>query len=277
MPKPVVLDIGGLHVQVTASVLTPSAFAAFGSVIENPRPDLHPTSFTRSDSLPYEPISANQGTAIKYQHVTRMVNLYDQGAPSGCHGEAVMNMFVCAARKLDPPGTFPVTILERHPFTTQTFIPLSADSAKTYLVIVAPSIPPQTVDSEFPVPNARAASQGVSAARNAQPPHAPLPGRGLPDLRNLKAFLATAGQAVTYGAGTWHAPMVALGPEGTTVDFVVVQFANGVPIEDCQEVVFAPSRGDEGNGGMQGSSAGDKTPSDCIVVRIPSNLRIARL
>ncbi|KAB5577567.1 ureidoglycolate hydrolase [Coniochaeta sp. 2T2.1] len=277
MPKPVALDIGGLDVQLTAALLMPSAFAPFGSVIENPRPDLHPASFTAASNLPHHPVSANQGSAIKYRHVTRMVNLYDQGAPSGRHGEAVMNMFVCAARKLDPPGTFPLTILERHPFTTQTFIPLSTDSTKTYLVIVAPSLPPGSADHGLPVPDPKAASQALPSTRNPQPPHVPLPGRGLPDLRNLKAFIATAGQAVTYGAGTWHAPMVALGPEGTTVDFVVVQFANGVPIEDCQEVVFASSRGDKEKSGVRGASPGSKMPSGNVVVRIPSSLRIARL
>lgn len=55
-------------------------------------------------------------------------------------------------------------------------------------------------------------------------------------MTRLKAFIATTDQAVTYGAGTWHAPMAVLGEEGTKVDFVVVQFANGVGVEDCQEV-----------------------------------------
>ena len=58
----------------------------------------------------------------------------------------------------------------------------------------------------------------------------------MPDVRRIRAFVASAAQAVTYGAGTWHAPMVALGEEGTAIDFVVVQFANGVGVEDCQEV-----------------------------------------
>jgi ureidoglycolate lyase len=62
----------------------------------------------------------------------------------------------------------------------------------------------------------------------------PLPGSGLPDLDNLRAFIAKGSQAVTYGAGTWHAPMVVLGNK--PVDFVVVQYANGVGLEDCQEV-----------------------------------------
>jgi ureidoglycolate lyase len=72
-----------------------------------------------------------------------------------------------------------------------------------------------------------------------------LPGRGLPDLSRLRAFIATGEQAVTYGAGTWHAPMIALGEPDTTIDFVVVQFANDSPVEDCQEVELE-TRGSDG-------------------------------
>ena len=39
---------------------------------------------------------------------------------------------------------------------------------------------------------------------------------------------------VTYGVGTWHAPMVVVG-EGR-VDFVVTQWVSGRGGEDCQEV-----------------------------------------
>lgn len=60
--------------------------------------------------------------------------------------------------------------------------------------------------------------------------------RDPPDLKNIKAFIAKGGQAVTYGVGTWHAPMVVLGPR--RVDFVVVQHVNGVDDEDCQEASF---------------------------------------
>jgi ureidoglycolate lyase len=280
MPRPVTLHLGGLDRQVTASALSPSAFARFGSVIENPKPDLHPASFTTSDNhLPFNPISANQGSAIKYQHVTRMVNLYDHAAPSGRRGEAVMNMFVCAARKLDPPGVFPVTILERHPFTTQTFIPLSSDPAKRYLVIVAPTLPAGPADENLPVPprHAEVASATQLPAPNCQPNPLFLPGRGLPDLRRLTAFVATAEQAVTYGAGTWHAPMVALGAEGTTVDFVVVQFANGVPIEDCQEVVFSPARDGRLGETTPGWDPGSNGSGGCVMVRIPETASRAKL
>ncbi|KLU86820.1 ureidoglycolate hydrolase [Magnaporthiopsis poae ATCC 64411] len=148
-------------------------------------------------------------------------------------------------------GVFPVLILERHPFTTQTFVPMSRDGADTrYLVIVAPSLAPGLPDVNLPVP--------------IPPPNATggprLPGRGLPNLKQMRAFVATGSQAVTYAAGTWHAPMVALGAEGSVVDFFVVQYANGVPIEDCQEAVLLSPQtsapGPAAEGGAPGQQMG---------------------
>ena len=52
---------------------------------------------------------------------------------------------------------------------------------------------------------------------------------------------------MTYGIGTWHAPMVVLGEE--RIDFVVVQWVSGVGEEDCQEVVFGG--GLDGKGGVE--------------------------
>jgi ureidoglycolate lyase len=122
-----------------------------------------------------------------------------------------MSMFACFPRDgalVD--GQFEVAILERHPFTTQTFAPLgrapTSSTEACYLVIVAPSLPPRAGD---------AVSRG-------------------PDLHRLRAFRDHGGQAVTYGVGTWHAPMVVLG--GRRVDFIVTQFVNGVAKEDCEEV-----------------------------------------
>ncbi|RKU49693.1 Ureidoglycolate lyase [Coniochaeta pulveracea] len=246
MASPVKLNIIGQHLSIPAVPLTQTSFSPFGSVITNPRPDLHPSPSLGAQQLhnvPHSPIVVNQGTAIKYQHVSPMLNLYPS-APSGKEGVAVMNMFSCAGRRLEPVDgwkeigrgggrMFRVEILERHPYTTQTFIPLSSSKrGARYLVIVAPSLPPSPEDEHLPVP----AAEGDDDARTVG-----LGRRGLPDLKGLKAFVATEGMAVTYGAGTWHAPMVALesGREGREkVDFVVVQFANGVGVEDCQECVF---------------------------------------
>jgi ureidoglycolate lyase len=124
-------------------------------------------------------------------------------------------MFSCFPRKgLSRGNRFAVKILERHPFTTQTFCPLGLASGNTgtyYLVIVAPSL-------ESPI------QTGGGESRLERPP----------DLNKLRAFIAHGGQAVTYAPGTWHAPMVVLGER--RVDFVVTQFVNGVPQDDCQEV-----------------------------------------
>ncbi|KAK4076169.1 hypothetical protein Trihar35433_2729 [Trichoderma harzianum] len=185
------VPIGDLDIQITAERLTQEAFLPFGDVISNPRPDVHPSSFdAHASSLPPNAFSANQGSAIQYRNVSRLKDLYDQ-APSG-KGEPIMSIFVCAARggaETTGENTFTVRHLERHPFTAQTFTPIKS-TASTYLVIVAPSLPPSPQDQDLPVP----AGDG-------------LPGRGFPDLGRLRAFIATESQAVTYGPGTWHSPM----------------------------------------------------------------------
>jgi ureidoglycolate lyase len=218
-----------LDVTIEVQDLTQKFFSEFGVVIENPQPQLEPSA--NIEQLPPNVIRANQGTALKYQNVTKMLDLYSS-APSGVTSRAVMNMFVCAPRALQQSenpslhGIFPVEILERHPFTTQTFIPVGLSKIEKegprYLVIVAPSLSPSCADRMLPVP-----AQNLAARP---------PGRGLPDLTRLKAFIADGSQAITYGAGTWHAPMVVIGTRH--VDFLVVQFANGVESEDCQEVII---------------------------------------
>jgi ureidoglycolate lyase len=216
------------QVVLEAEPLCQESFSAFGTVVENPMPSLIPSS--KISNLPRNAVQANQGSAIKYQDVTHVKDLYGS-APSKEPSKAVMNMFVCAQRPLLPSqngnleGLFSVQILERHPFTTQTFIPLGLSPSDAhrarYLVIVAPSLPLSPADEHLPVPTYTNTSDTI-------------PGRGPPDLTKVKAYIATGSQAVTYGAGTWHAPMVVVGEKA--IDFIVVQFANGVAVEDCQEV-----------------------------------------
>lgn len=146
-------------------------------------------------------------------------------------------MFCCFPRKLraiadsstgkgSEKEAFDVRILERHPFTNQTFVPVDLSSHSkvgdgedepVYLVVVAPTL-----------------KGGVATARNAAGETISI--RDPPDLNNVKAFIAHGGQAVTYGVGTWHAPMVVLGRR--RVDFVVVQHVNNVEDEDVQEAAF---------------------------------------
>ena len=71
-------------------------------------------------------------------------------------------------------GNLPLrlTVLERHPYSAQTFIPLDAGR---YLVTVCAADP-----------------------------------EGRPNLRTLRAFLAFSHQTVTYARNVWHHPMTVL-------------------------------------------------------------------
>lgn len=252
--------------RIPAGSLKSDAFAPFGEVIQNPathhgRPDL-------------EKAAANQGTATVWNDVTHL-NDYYHLARSQKAAKAVMRMFVCKPRELelkDGRELFSVKILERHPFTPQTFIPLGLnpeDTSTRYLVIVAPTLPLQSarktgdLQPPYPIPEPRrklSLRERLLGARPNPftndfaptttpniPPSAKAPkpkGPGLPDLDNIKAFIARGDQAVTYGPGTWHAPMVALGAK--EIEFIVVQYVNGVGIEDCQEVEISASDGGDG-------------------------------
>ncbi|KAJ5114540.1 Ureidoglycolate hydrolase [Penicillium alfredii] len=216
--------------------LTPENFAPFGTAISSPLPrDLNVAP--QPSSLPSHnpaPVLTNQNSALKYSPISPLLDRYTNACPSGKASEARMTMFCCFPRQLRTvtPGqqpnkeVFDVRILERHPFTNQTFIPIDLSSHSKvgdredepiYLVVVAPTRKGETATAK------NEAGETVTI-------HDP------PDLHNVKAFIAHGGQAVTYGVGTWHAPMVVLGRR--RVDFVVVQFVNGVGDEDCQEAAF---------------------------------------
>ena len=261
--------------------LNPKEFAPFGQVIQNPA--------THGDLPALQHVTANQGSATKWLDVTNLTNHYELGS-SGKSAKAVVNMFVCEPRQLkqrDGKHVFPIEILERHPLTPQTFIPLgqNADDKKTcYLVIVAPTLPARTWDEgktrqpAYPTPDSRPKRSLKERLFGARPnpftndfattttpstskdlAEAKPKGPGPPDPSNIKAFIARGDQAVTYGPGTWHAPMVVLGEK--SIEFVVVQYSNGVALEDCQEIeVKVDSNGEGlaveiGDGGMVEGSA----------------------
>jgi ureidoglycolate lyase len=225
--------------------LTQDGFASFGTVIENPA-----TASARSTHTP-QVVQANQNTALKYINVSHMPNYYNL-APSNKPARAIMNMFVCWPRKLasfssttttgreDETYKFAVRILERHAFTPQTFVPLglaAAEASSVYLVIVAPTRADESShDSPYPLHVPRFASS-LDA-------HVLPKGPGWPDLGRARAFVANGSQAVTYAAGTWHAPMVVLGAKA--IDFLVVQYANDVALEDCQEIEITSEADSDG-------------------------------
>jgi ureidoglycolate lyase len=109
--------------------------------------------------------SANQGTAVRFDHCTPLETTRPGAKPN-------LAVFRSVAKALP----FEVVLLERHPCSTQVFIPMVVSR---YLVCVAPTGPD-----------------------------------GAPLVAELKAFLCGPGQGVAYAAGTWHHPMVALDSPG---------------------------------------------------------------
>ncbi|MBI4057157.1 MAG: ureidoglycolate lyase [Elusimicrobia bacterium] len=156
--------------------LTPQNYKSYGSVISAHGPS----------------VSANMGTAKRFNHLTKVANLRPKRA----------KLNVCLFR-CRPHRKFPITIklLERHPFSTQVFIPMTG--AKRYLVVVSL-------------------------------------GKEKPDLNSLSAFIATGSQGISYKPGVWHHPLIALDKptdfgcliweNGTKEDCQVVKLKNPILI-----------------------------------------------
>ncbi len=117
--------------------LEPEPFAAFGDVAARP-------------------------TGLRRRHLPTSLD---------CAEDAKISLWISSAAAT---GSLPLrlTVLERHPYSAQTFIPLDAGR---YLVIVCEADP-----------------------------------EGRPDLRALRAFLAGSHQSVTFARNVWHHPMTVL-------------------------------------------------------------------
>jgi len=131
---------------VRAQALTPEGFAPFGDVV---------SAGLRSGT------SANQGTAVRFDHAAVLQTLRPNASPN-----------LAVFRSSPQPLPFPIRLLERHPLSTQVFLPLICSR---FLIVVAPT----------------------SAA-------------GGPELSALQAFLCTPGQGINYRPGVWHHPIIAL-------------------------------------------------------------------
>ena len=271
---------------IQAVPLSAAAFAPFGTAILSPLPsDLTSAPASLSELPPREhgnpsspPMLANQGSAVKHSNISVYHERYLDApsasmmeTPSGLNGspqvpfskaKPAISMFSCFPRRTlqlrqdghNDVSTFPVRILERHPFTTQTFTPLKTSPGTSstghrarYLVIVAPSLPAPLPASTMAT--AIATGRGLIPSKVETNYQTTVDIQNPPDLSKVKAFIAEPGMAVTYGAGTWHAPMVVLGD--SRIDFVVVQWVSGVPEEDCEEVLLGEQTGHGDQAGIE--------------------------
>ncbi len=133
---------------------------------------LEPAPLTRDAYRPYGDVvmaehgggaNANQGTAMRFNRQAALENLRS--------GTAAPNVavFRCAPRGVPCH----VGLLEKHPLSTQLFIPMSV---ARFLVVVA---------------------LGADA----------------PDMGTARAFLAEGTQGISYRPGVWHSPLLALDRE----------------------------------------------------------------
>lgn len=125
--------------------LTSEAYSPFGEVIA-------------ARTTP--PRMGNQGRASIWDRLAPLENRRVNATPN-------LSLFRTVAW---PEPFVDVRVLERHPRSTQLFVPMTA---ARYLVIVAP-------------------------------------GADAPDLSRLAAFVAGPDQGITYHPGTWHHPLLAL-------------------------------------------------------------------
>lgn len=156
---------------IHAAPLSVEAYAKFGGVIS-------------TDVVNERTVSVNGGTARRTPEVVPTENLYSNAA-SGIPGRAVLNVSLANPREVtawigaegnseEGKNVLKIKVLERHRYSTQSFIPMG--TGVKYLVIVTD-------------------------------------GGDEPNLDGLKAFVATDKQGVCYGSAVWHAPMSIVGDQ----------------------------------------------------------------
>ena len=130
--------------KLTPEALTPESFQLFGEVLS-------------TDNK--ESITINDGFASKFPDIVKLDTKEDSG-------ETSVHIFVAKKRQ------FPlqITMLENHPFFSQTFIP---KNNTPFIVVVAPP-------SQEPV------------------------------IENIKAFITDGDQGISYSRGVWHFPLISM-------------------------------------------------------------------
>jgi len=184
---------------IRALPLSQESFAEFGSVIQ---------AYADANAVPRQVVvtGANQGTAVKFSHLSAKVQA---SFPTNLSEKPSANFAVYRAQPIPSSSSFTVKLLERHPCNNQAFFVIGSgpklwddslnEVSNGYLVVVAKSGP----DNK-------------------------------PNMKSLRAFLASSSQGVLYDAGTWHHPLIAL---KMVTDFACVETQLGGGNElDCELV-----------------------------------------
>ena len=187
---------------------------------------LTPTALTASTFEPYGQViaartaassEANQGTASRFNLLATLQNDRSNAKTNVClfrsakrplHKVSHSSKSTATTTPTDDNGSgfFPVRLLERHPYSSQMFIPLNCQ--QRWLIIVA--LPKREPDQVDPCQEGKAG----------------------PDMSTLRAFMARSDQGINFAAGVWHHPLIAL--ESTT-DFACVVYEDDTK-DDCHIV-----------------------------------------
>ena len=126
----------------------------------------------------------NDGYAEKYADIASLDTSEDQGQTS-------VHIFVAKSRQ------FPlqISMLEKHPFFSQTFIPRHSSP---FLVVVAP--PAKT-----------------------------------PSIENLRAFITNGEQGINYSRGVWHFPLISMDDNSQFIVIDRKHNEDLDTIEQCEE------------------------------------------
>ncbi|MEC7596598.1 MAG: ureidoglycolate lyase [Pseudomonadota bacterium] len=157
------------NIKLIPEKLTAENFANFGEVV----------TIQSKESR-----TINDGYAEKYADIASLDTSEDQGQTS-------VHIFVAKSRQ------FPlqISMLEKHPFFSQTFIPRHSSP---FLVVVAP--PAKT-----------------------------------PSIENLRAFITNGEQGINYSRGVWHFPLISMDDNSQFIVIDRKHNEDLDTIEQCEE------------------------------------------
>ncbi|OWZ72791.1 allantoicase [Cryptococcus neoformans] len=186
--------------------ITPENFAPFGHLITTTPSSSH----TDTERAP-------DGLTVKHNRLAPVISTYPEETG------AVTGIAVFRATKkvgLERGKVFDVRYMERHPYTSQTFVPMGK--------------------GEWPGHGETALSPGgeflVIVAKNGPDDR--------PDPSTLQSFLLPAHQGLSYSPGTWHHPVLVL---DSTLDLMCVetQIATGMHDSDGRDCELLSWEGEE--------------------------------
>ena len=158
------------NIKLIPEKLTAENFANFGEVV----------TIQSKESR-----TINDGYAEKYADIASLDTSEDQGQTS-------VHIFVAKSRQ------FPlqISMLEKHPFFSQTFIPRHSSP---FLLVVAP--PAKT-----------------------------------PSIENLRAFITNGEQGINYSRGVWHFPLISMDDNSQFIVIDRKHNEDLDTIEQCEEI-----------------------------------------